>query len=59
MTLKKGVEEAIKSRIPEIEQVMMTNDVSPGFMPLISRVDKDELIDSGWKQGPNLDDVED
>ena len=59
MTLKKGVEEAIKSRITEIEQVMMTNDVSPGFMPLISRVDKDELIDSGWKQGPNLDDVED
>lgn len=59
MTLKNGVEEAIKTRLPEVEQVMMTNDVSPGFMPLNSRVDEDELVDSGWKEGPNLDDIED
>lgn len=59
VTLKNGVEEALKTRIPEIEQVVMTNDISPGFMPLNSHVDEADLLDSGWKQGPNLDDIED
>lgn len=58
VTLKNGVEEAIKSRIPEIEHVRMTNDLSPGFMPLSGKVNEETLMDSGWKEGPNIEDLE-
>lgn len=58
ITLKNGVEEAIKTRIPEIEQVMMVNDLSPGFMPLNRKVDEKDLMESGWKEGPNVDNLE-
>lgn len=59
VTMKNGVEEAIKTRIPEIEQVTMVNDLSPGFMPLNRQVNEDELIDSGWKEGPEVESLED
>ncbi|NLY80435.1 MAG: Rieske 2Fe-2S domain-containing protein [Lysinibacillus sp.] len=57
VTLKNGVEEAIKTRIPEIEKVEMVNDLSPGYMPFNRKVDEDELIDSGWREGPNVEDL--
>lgn len=59
VTLKNGVEEAIKARIPEVEHVRMENDLSPGFMPLKRQVDVDELISSGWKEGPLVENMED
>ena len=59
VTLKNGVEEAIKTRIPEIEHVRMVNEISPGFMPLNKKVDEDDLLDSGWREGPNIENLKD
>lgn len=58
VTLKNGVEEALKTRIPEIEDVRMVNDLSPGFMPTNKKMDKNELMKSGWKEGPEVEDLE-
>lgn len=59
VTLKNGVEEAIKTRISEIEHVRMVNEISPGFMPLNKKVDEDDLLDSGWREGPNIENLKD
>jgi len=56
VTLKNGVEEVIKERIPEIEYVTMVNEhVNSGFMPVEFQ---HTLKDTGWYNGPNLDDIE-
>lgn len=56
VTLKNGVEEVIKARVPEIEYVTMVNDpVSSGFMPFELQ---HTLKDAGWYDGPTLSDIE-
>lgn len=56
VTLKNGVEEAIKARIPEIEYVVMVNDqISSGYMPLDSyNISKGNLEEHGWVKGPSV-----
>lgn len=59
VTLKNGVEEAIKARIPEIEQVVMVEDeVASGYLPLHVIDDAGNLEQSGWLQGPSLSELE-
>ncbi|MED3763464.1 NifU family protein [Ureibacillus terrenus] len=57
VTLKNGVEEAIKTRVQEIDRVEMVNDLSPGYMPLTGKGNVEELKDSGWKEGPDIEDL--
>lgn len=55
VTLKNGVEEIIKARIPEIEYVTMVNEhVSSGFMPVEFQ---HTLKDTGWYNGPALTEI--
>lgn len=55
VTLKNGVEEIIKARVPEIEYVTMVNEtVSSGYMPVEFQ---DRLRDTGWQVGPSVDQV--
>lgn len=59
VTLKNGVEEAIKSRIPEIEQVVMVEDeVDSGYMPPDAFKDVGDLEQSGWLKGPSVSELE-
>lgn len=58
VTLKNGVEEAIKTRVPEIERVEMVNDLSPGYMPFHQKVDEEDLLKSGWREGPNIKELQ-
>lgn len=58
VTLKSGVEEAIKTRVPEIERVEMVNELSPGFMPFHQQVDEGSLLESGWREGPNIKELQ-
>ncbi|MEJ9281188.1 NifU family protein [Ureibacillus thermosphaericus] len=58
VTLKNGVEEAIKARVPEVERVEMVNDLSPGYMPYKRNIDEGDLMNSGWREGPNVDELE-
>lgn len=58
MTLKNGVEEAIKARIPEIEQVVMAEDeVSSGYLPIHVMDDENRLDQSGWLEGPSVSEL--
>ena len=56
VTLRDGVEEAIKQHVPEIQRVeVVPDEVSPGFIAL----EEVTLIDeAGWIQGPPAADVE-
>lgn len=47
VTLKNGVEE-----------VEMVNDLSPGFMPFHQQVNEGNLLDSGWREGPNIKELQ-
>lgn len=59
VTLKNGVEEAIKARIPEIEQVLMAEDeVVSGYLPLHVIDETGNLEQSGWLQGPSISELE-
>jgi nitrite reductase/ring-hydroxylating ferredoxin subunit/Fe-S cluster biogenesis protein NfuA len=59
VTLKNGVEEAIKARVPEIEDVVMAEDeVTSGYLPLYMMNDVDRLEQSGWLQGPSISELE-
>ncbi|PTQ55715.1 MAG: Nitrogen-fixing NifU, C-terminal:Rieske [2Fe-2S] region [Candidatus Carbobacillus altaicus] len=58
VTLKNAVEEAIRSRVPEITHVLMAkDDVGSGFIPLdmIAVSKPEELIEKGWVAGPSVD----
>jgi nitrite reductase/ring-hydroxylating ferredoxin subunit/Fe-S cluster biogenesis protein NfuA len=59
VTLKNGVEEAIKARIPEIENVVMAEDeVASGYLPFHVIDDSDNLEQNGWVQGPAVSELE-
>jgi nitrite reductase/ring-hydroxylating ferredoxin subunit/Fe-S cluster biogenesis protein NfuA len=59
VTLKNGVEEAIKARVPEIEYVVMAEDeVASGYFPLHVIDDAGNLEQSGWLQGPSISELE-
>lgn len=59
VTLKNGVEEAIKARIPEIQHVVMVEDeVTSGYMPFNGVGDTDDLEQSGWLKGPSVAELE-
>ncbi|NGQ94363.1 Rieske 2Fe-2S domain-containing protein [Brevibacillus sp. SYP-B805] len=59
VTLKNGVEEAIKARVPEIEYVLMAEDeVASGYLPLHVIDDAGNLEQSGWLQGPSISELE-
>jgi nitrite reductase/ring-hydroxylating ferredoxin subunit/Fe-S cluster biogenesis protein NfuA len=59
VTLKNGVEEAIKARVPEIEYVIMAGDeVASGYLPIHAIDDAGSLEQSGWQQGPFISELE-
>jgi nitrite reductase/ring-hydroxylating ferredoxin subunit/Fe-S cluster biogenesis protein NfuA len=59
VTLKNGVEEAIKARIPEIENVVRVEDeVASGYLPFHVIDDSDNLEQNGWVQGPSVSELE-
>ncbi|MDQ0340942.1 nitrite reductase/ring-hydroxylating ferredoxin subunit/Fe-S cluster biogenesis protein NfuA [Caldalkalibacillus uzonensis] len=59
VTLKTAVEEAVKTRVPEIEDVLMAEDeVASGYMPLHVIDEADNLEQSGWVKGPSVSDLE-
>jgi nitrite reductase/ring-hydroxylating ferredoxin subunit/Fe-S cluster biogenesis protein NfuA len=59
VTLKNGVEEAIKARVPEIEQVaMVEEEVSSGYLPVHVMDDADNLEQNGWVQGPSVSELQ-
>jgi Fe-S cluster biogenesis protein NfuA/nitrite reductase/ring-hydroxylating ferredoxin subunit len=59
VTLKNGVEEAVKSRIPEIEQVVMVEDeVDSGYMPPDAIRTTGDLQENGWLKGPHVSELE-
>lgn len=59
VTLKNGIEEAIKSRIPEIEYVVMVEDeITSGYMPFNAINDMGDLEQSGWLKGPSISELE-
>jgi nitrite reductase/ring-hydroxylating ferredoxin subunit/Fe-S cluster biogenesis protein NfuA len=59
LTLKKGVEEAVKARIPEIESVLMAEDeVASGYLPHHLTDDVLDLERSGWVKGPSVQDLQ-
>ncbi|GAX89152.1 NifU family protein [Effusibacillus lacus] len=58
-TLKDGVEEAIKARIPEIEEVVMAEEeVDTGYMLLPVLDDAGNLEQNGWLRGPSISQLE-
>jgi nitrite reductase/ring-hydroxylating ferredoxin subunit/Fe-S cluster biogenesis protein NfuA len=59
VTLKNGIEEAIKSRIPEIEDVVtVEEEVTSGYMPFNAIDDARDLEQSGWLKGPSISELE-
>jgi nitrite reductase/ring-hydroxylating ferredoxin subunit/Fe-S cluster biogenesis protein NfuA/uncharacterized protein (UPF0335 family) len=59
MTLKDGVEEAIKARIPEIEEVVMAEEeVDSGYTLLPVHDDAGNLEQNGWFRGPSISELE-
>lgn len=59
VTLKDGVEETIKARIPEIEQVLMVSDeVTSGYMTFNGDDATGDLEQSGWVKGPSVSKLE-
>ncbi|MGY4113521.1 NifU family protein [Aeribacillus pallidus] len=59
MTLKNGIEEAIKARVPEIEHVVMVEEeVTSGYMPFHAMNDTGNLEQNGWVQGPSASELE-
>ncbi|GIM47637.1 hypothetical protein DNHGIG_31860 [Collibacillus ludicampi] len=59
LTLKDGVEEAIKARIPEIQSVVMAEEeVASGYLPLHVIDDAGNLEQSGWLKGPSISEME-
>jgi len=59
VTLKSGVEEAIRARVPEIEEVLMVEDeVTSGYMPPDAMDDAGELEQKGWLKGPSISELE-
>lgn len=59
VTLKNGVEEAIKARIPEIEEVLMVEDeIDSGYMPPEAIKATGNLEESGWLKGPHVSELE-
>jgi nitrite reductase/ring-hydroxylating ferredoxin subunit/Fe-S cluster biogenesis protein NfuA len=59
LTLKNGVEEAIKARVPEIEDVVMADEeVASGYLPIHTINDTGSLEQSGWVQGPSIFELE-
>jgi nitrite reductase/ring-hydroxylating ferredoxin subunit/Fe-S cluster biogenesis protein NfuA len=59
VTLKNGVEEAIKARVPEIENVVMVEEeVASGYLPFHVMDDIDNLEQNGWVQGPTVSELE-
>ncbi|MBE3571270.1 MAG: Rieske 2Fe-2S domain-containing protein, partial [Bacillales bacterium] len=60
LTLKNGVEEAIKARVPEIEDVVMADEeVASGYMPIHIINDTGSLEQSGWVEGPSIFELKD
>lgn len=55
LTLKDGVEETIKSRVPEISRVEMVEEFTSGYLPLSVAAEEGELEEKGWLKGPGLD----
>jgi nitrite reductase/ring-hydroxylating ferredoxin subunit/Fe-S cluster biogenesis protein NfuA len=59
VTLKNGVEEAIKARVPEIENVVMVEEeVASGYLPFHVMDDTSNLEQNGWVQGPSVSELE-
>ncbi|ALF10732.1 NifU family protein [Parageobacillus thermoglucosidasius] len=59
VTLKNGVEEAIKARVPEIEHVVMVEEeVASGYLPFHAMNDTGNLEQNGWVQGPSVSELE-
>lgn len=58
VTLRTGVEEALKEHVPEITAIeVVPNDPSPAVQPLVSLTRAGR--DSGWIEGPRLEAVQD
>lgn len=59
VTLKNGVEEAIKARVPEIEHVVMVEEeVASGYLPFHAMDDTGNLEQNGWVRGPSVSELE-
>lgn len=59
VTLKNGVEEAIKARVPEIENVVMVEEEAvSGYLPSHIMGDTGNLEQNGWVQGPSVSELE-
>ncbi|MED4904671.1 NifU family protein [Parageobacillus thermoglucosidasius] len=59
VTLKNGVEEAIKARVPEIEHVVMVEEeVASGYLPFHAMNDTGNSEQNGWVQGPSVSELE-
>ncbi|WP_028986321.1 Fe-S cluster biogenesis protein NfuA [Thermicanus aegyptius] len=59
VTLKNGVEEAIKARLPEIAYVVMVEDeVASGYLPPHAADPAGALEQNGWLQGPAIRELE-
>lgn len=53
VTLRDGVEELIKARVPEIAHVVaLSDEITPGFIPLGFEENTDDLEAAGWIKGP-------
>jgi Fe-S cluster biogenesis protein NfuA/nitrite reductase/ring-hydroxylating ferredoxin subunit len=58
VTMKDGIEEAIKARIPEIQSVVMAEEeVASGYFPLHVINDAGNLEQNGWLKGPSISEL--
>ena len=59
VTLRNGVEEALRDNVPEITQVeAIPTDPGPAIIPLDS-IGVESAVDTGWLKGPRVDEVSD
>ena len=57
VTLRNGVEEALKENVPEIKQVeVVPTDPSPALIPL-DAIGIESAQDAGWVKGPKLEEI--
>lgn len=58
LTLKQGVEETIKARVPEIRHVAMADEeITSGYMPPSAMDESGGLEQKGWLKGPAADEL--